>query len=79
MTSQSEKDGRYFQVGIISYGVGCAMEDEPGVYTRVDAFMPWIIGNIGNASSYTSIVAETSTASTPTTGRHRRNTTLGSG
>ncbi|XP_037580569.1 transmembrane protease serine 9 [Dermacentor silvarum] len=33
---------RYVQVGIVSSGDDCAKIDTPGVYTRVDAFIPWI-------------------------------------
>ncbi|KAL3211654.1 hypothetical protein MRX96_008362 [Rhipicephalus microplus] len=33
---------RYVQVGIVSYGHGCARENVPGVYTRVDVFAPWL-------------------------------------
>uniref|UniRef100_A0A224YQM4 Transmembrane protease serine 9-like protein n=1 Tax=Rhipicephalus zambeziensis TaxID=60191 RepID=A0A224YQM4_9ACAR len=34
--------GRYLQVGIVSFARGCARAEVPAVYTRVDAFTPWI-------------------------------------
>ncbi|KAH6924266.1 hypothetical protein HPB50_014535 [Hyalomma asiaticum] len=37
---------RFLQVGIVSYGAGCADNDVPGVYTRLDALVPWILDNI---------------------------------
>jgi secreted trypsin-like serine protease len=32
---------RYEQIGVVSFGVGCARET-PGIYTRVDKAMYWI-------------------------------------
>ena len=36
-----EEDGLYTQIGIVSYGYGCASE-LPGVYTRLDRYTPWL-------------------------------------
>jgi len=34
--------GKYAVVGITSFGVECARPDFPGVYTRVDQYLPWV-------------------------------------
>ncbi|XP_061518491.1 transmembrane protease serine 9 [Anopheles gambiae] len=42
-------DGKWTQVGVVSWGIGCGKGQYPGVYTRVTAFLPWIKKNINDA------------------------------
>ncbi|CAG0898123.1 unnamed protein product, partial [Cyprideis torosa] len=37
-----EKDGHWYQMGIVSFGIGCGRRNIPGVYTRVDKYYSWI-------------------------------------
>ncbi|KAK0183422.1 hypothetical protein PV327_001466 [Microctonus hyperodae] len=42
MCKISEFADQWYVAGIISHGIGCARPDEPGAYTNVAYFSPWI-------------------------------------
>jgi hypothetical protein len=53
LTMQTGGDGWQTgtQVGIVSYGFGCAQAYAPGIYTRVSAYIPWIQNAVSDLPS----------------------------
>ncbi|XP_053552283.1 transmembrane protease serine 9-like [Bombina bombina] len=45
------QDGRWYLVGLVSFGEGCGIENRPGVYTRLPAYADWIVENAPEASA----------------------------
>jgi secreted trypsin-like serine protease len=43
-----DDQGCPYQIGIVSYGDGCASRKAYGIYTRVSAFLPWIRSNVAD-------------------------------
>merc|ERR1719504_499846 len=60
------ENGKYVLLGVVSYGSGCATE-HPGVYARVQGFLPWMKKIIADGECSSSSGAATTAASAATT------------
>ena len=58
----------YLQVGIVSYGDGCAEEGSPGIYTRLAHYTSWIESVINASLTTTTQSTTTTTTGSTTTG-----------
>jgi len=47
-----EVDGRYRVIGLVSWGLSCALDKIPGVYTNVAYYLPWIREQVKNSTCF---------------------------
>lgn len=50
---------QWLLISLTSYGIGCALPEYAGIYTRVTAFQNWINSTMNNARIQTSTIYDT--------------------
>lgn len=61
----SDRNGSFYQAGIVSWGEGCGRLNKFGVYTRVSSIQPWVADRLAGRPVVASAPAR-ATPSTPT-------------
>ncbi|XP_049588520.1 serine protease 33 [Syngnathus scovelli] len=63
LVSKTGNTSTYVQLGVVSFGRGCALPDIPGVYARVSEYRSWILSRInGDEPGFIDFVPSTNSA-----------------
>lgn len=46
----SEERGRYEQVGVVSWGIGCASPEYPGIFVKLSHYLQWMMKKAGKST-----------------------------
>lgn len=57
--------GTWYQMGIVSYGIGCGRSNSPGVYTKLSSYSAWVRGVVGGQDGQDTTTARPATPSAP--------------